>query len=113
MTDPPPFEIPDLSPAALAEANSKKILAGVLGILLGAFGAHKFVLGLTGPAVGFLVTAIVCWVLTVFTLGFAILLTGPVFTALAIVGLVEGILYLTKSDPDFYFTYIEGKKPWF
>jgi len=31
----------------------------------------------------------------------------------AIVGLVEGIMYLTKSDEEFYNTYQAGKKPWF
>ena len=28
-------------------------------------------------------------------------------------GLVEGILYLTKTDEEFYKTYIENKKTWF
>ncbi len=32
---------------------------------------------------------------------------------MAIIGLVEGILYLTKSDKDFYKTYIVSKKEWF
>ncbi|WP_238567166.1 hypothetical protein [Jejuia pallidilutea] len=30
-----------------------------------------------------------------------------------LIGLVEGIIYLTKSDADFYNTYQVGKKPWF
>ncbi len=30
-----------------------------------------------------------------------------------IIGLVEGIMYLTKSDEEFYNTYQAGKKPWF
>ncbi|MFT6931195.1 MAG: hypothetical protein ACJAQ7_002696, partial [Sediminicola sp.] len=29
------------------------------------------------------------------------------------VGLIEGIIYLTKSDEDFYNTYQVGRKPWF
>ncbi|MEX0716039.1 MAG: hypothetical protein WD066_05605 [Planctomycetaceae bacterium] len=29
------------------------------------------------------------------------------------IGLVEGIIYLTKSDEEFYQTYIVGKKEWF
>lgn len=33
--------------------------------------------------------------------------------ATAIVGLIEGIIYLTKSDEDFYNTYQAGRKPWF
>ena len=30
-----------------------------------------------------------------------------------LVGLIEGIIYLTKSDEEFYNTYQVGKKPWF
>jgi len=33
--------------------------------------------------------------------------------AVGIVGLVEGIMYLTKSDEEFVNTYIINKKPWF
>jgi hypothetical protein len=29
------------------------------------------------------------------------------------IGLIEGILYLTKSDEEFYRTYVLGKKEWF
>jgi hypothetical protein len=31
----------------------------------------------------------------------------------SIVGLIEGIIYLTKSDEDFVRTYIQSKKGWF
>tara|TARA_R100000935_G_C2839937_1_gene170399 strand:+ start:75 stop:227 length:153 start_codon:yes stop_codon:yes gene_type:complete len=31
----------------------------------------------------------------------------------SIVGLIEGIMYLTKSDEEFYNTYQAGRKPWF
>ncbi len=30
-----------------------------------------------------------------------------------IVGLIEGIIYLTKSDEEFVATYITGRKGWF
>lgn len=75
--------------------ENKKILAGVLGILFGGFGIHKFVLGYTKEGVIQLIATIV-------TCGFA-----------SIIGLIEGIIYLTKSDAEFYNTYQVGKKPWF
>jgi TM2 domain-containing membrane protein YozV len=75
--------------------ENKKILAGVLGILFGGFGVHKFVLGYTKEGVIQLIATIV-------TCGFA-----------SIIGLIEGIIYLTKSDAEFYNTYQVGKKPWF
>jgi hypothetical protein len=32
---------------------------------------------------------------------------------MGIIGLVEGIIYLTKPDEEFVATYIVGKKGWF
>jgi hypothetical protein len=29
------------------------------------------------------------------------------------IGLIEGIIYLTKSDAEFYNTYVANKKEWF
>ena len=29
------------------------------------------------------------------------------------IGLIEGILYLTKGDDEFVATYVNGRKPWF
>jgi TM2 domain-containing membrane protein YozV len=85
--------------AALQEANSKKILAGILGIMLGMFGVHKFVLGFTGAGI-----AMAAITLCTF------FIASPV---IYIIGLIEGIIYLTKSDEEFYQTYIVGKKAWF
>ena len=77
----------------------KKVLAGILGILLGALGIHKFVLGYTKEG-------IIMLVLTLISFGILGLITGTI-------GFVEGIIYLTKTDEDFVATYIDGKKGWF
>lgn len=78
---------------------SKKVPAGVCGILLGALGVHKFVLGYTSQGLIMLLT-------TLFTCGLAGFIWG-------IIGLIEGIIYLTKSDDEFVATYVVGKKGWF
>lgn len=83
-------------------ANSKKILAGIMGILFGTFGVHKFVLGYTAEGVIMLVVSIV---------GF--ILCGIPTIVMGVIGLIEGILYLTKSDDEFNTTYVAGKKKWF
>ena len=63
--------------------NKSKIAAGLLGILLGCFGAHNFYLGYTGKAVAqLLITVLSCFVLSGVS---------------AIWGLVEGIMILTGS----------------
>ncbi len=78
-----------------AMGADKKIVAGICGILLGGFGVHKFILGYTNEG-------IIQIVITVFTCGLG-----------GIIGIVEGIIYLTKSDEDFVRTYIQNKKGWF
>lgn len=82
-----------------APQENKRILAGVLGILLGTFGVHKFVLGYQNEGLTMLL-------ITVLTCGI-----GAGFIAL--IGLIEGIVYLTKSDEEFYQMYQENKKGWF
>ncbi|GGK13860.1 hypothetical protein GCM10007962_05160 [Yeosuana aromativorans] len=83
--------------------NNKKILAGVLAIILGVFGIHKFVLGYTKEGI----------IILVITLILGILTCGMAGWVMSVLGLIEGIIYLTKSDEEFYNTYQVGKKPWF
>ncbi len=75
--------------------SEKKLAAGLLGILLGAFGANKFYLG-------YINEGIIQIVLNIVTCGLA--------TAIP---LIEGIIYLTMSDQQFDQTYIQNKKAWF
>mgnify|MGYP003485097087 CR=1 FL=1 len=77
-----------------AREENKKILAGVLAIVLGGLGVHKFILGYTQEGIIQLILSFACGI-------------G------AIIGVVEGIIYLTKTDEDFYQTYQVGKKGWF
>lgn len=82
-----------------SDISGKKIAAGICGILLGALGIHKFVLGYnTEGLIMLLVSLLTC---------------GIVAPVMSIIGLIEGIIYLTKSDEEFYRTYIAGKKGWF
>ena len=90
-----------------AGGDNKKILAGILGIILGSFGVHKFILGYNKEGI---------IMLGVTLLGYAtacIVIGAFFFWIPGLVGLIEGIIYLTKSDEEFYNTYQVGKKPWF
>ncbi|HEX5221119.1 MAG TPA: NINE protein [Verrucomicrobiae bacterium] len=89
--------------AARDERASTKLAAGICGILLGSLGVHKFILGYTGAG---LIMLLVTLVAGVFTCGIS-------SWAMMIIGLIEGILYLTKSDAEFIRTYLEGRKEWF
>ena len=85
-----------------AAGDNKKVLAGVLGILLGWIGIHKFILGYQKEGIILLVLGLLGFV----TCGITSAISG-------VIGLIEGIIYLTKSDADFYNTYQAGKKSWF
>ena len=75
--------------------ESKRVLCGVLGLLIGGLGIHRFILGdVTGGILRIVVTVATCG------LG-------------GIIGFIEGIIYLTKSDAEFVSTYQVGKKGWF
>lgn len=50
-------------------------------------------------------------IMLIVTLLGAIIVVGPM--VMGIIGLIEGIIYLTKSDQDFVATYVDGKKGWF
>lgn len=78
-----------------ASGDNKKVLAGILALVIGTLGIHKFVLGYNKEG-------IIQIVATFITCGVA-----------GIIPFIEGIIYLTKSDEEFYNTYQVGKKPWF
>ena len=81
------------------QPENKRVLAGVLAILLGPLGIHKFVLGYESEGMIMLFSSI--------------LTCGILAAVMGLIGLVEGIIYLTKSDAEFYYIYQENKKPWF
>jgi TM2 domain-containing membrane protein YozV len=99
---PPPSGEPYAPPAPAAArggaAEKNKLVAGVLGILLGGLGVHKFYLGYTKEGL-IMLAGNLLWIVGM----------GWVPN---VVGLVEGVMYLFKSDQEFYDTYVVGSKPW-
>ena len=95
----PPMQPPPGGQPIQTPPSNNKIAAGICGILLGALGVHKFVLGYNTE--GIIMAAV-----SVFTCGLA----SPI---VSIIGLIEGIIYLTKSDEEFMQTYVYNQKPWF
>ncbi|MDV7186335.1 TM2 domain-containing protein [Lutibacter sp. TH_r2] len=77
------------------QQESKRIVAGVLAILLGSLGIHKFILGYTKAGIIQIIISIIsCGIL-------------------GIIPFIEGIIYLTKSDNEFIETYQVNEKQWF
>jgi TM2 domain-containing membrane protein YozV len=81
------------------EISNKQMAAGLTGIFLGAFGVHKFILGYTKSAV--------------IMLGASLLTCGVGYLIFQVIGIVEGVKYLTKSNVEFQAEYLDAKKDWF
>lgn len=79
------------------------VVAGLLAIFLGCFGIHKFYLGYNNA--GFIMLAVTV-IGSLLTLGLA----GAV---MGVIGIIEGIVYLTKSQTSFDETYVFGRQEWF
>lgn len=101
--------VPNYGAKPQVPGADKKLAAGLTGILLGGFGVHKFVLGYTNEGIILLSVYLIGLVITIITCGIGFFI--PIIPS--IIGLVEGIIYLTKSDEEFVQTYIANKKPWF
>lgn len=74
-------------------ASGKRVPAGILAIVLGMLGVHKFYLGKMVPGIIHIVMNVALglgWWLAV----------------------IEGIIYLTKSDDEFDKLYVNGSKNW-
>jgi len=89
----------------LATRNQRltRLTAGVLGILLGGLGIHKFYLGYYSQGVILLGCSLI----------------GALFPwyvgtlAIMLLGLIEGLIYLTKSDDQFVAQYLQSRRAWF
>ena len=94
------------APSSVVEKS--KVVAGVLAILFGVLGVHKFYLGYSGQG-ALLLVLFILGIPLMFLFGTGII----VWLVLGIIGLVEGIIYLTKPDVEFEETYVKNRKPWF
>lgn len=91
--------------AYAAEALRQKdhVAAGLLAIFLGIFGVHKFYLGCNQA--GFIMLA-VSIIGGIFTLGLAA-------AVIEVISLIEGVIYLTKSQTEFDRVYVLHQRDWF
>ena len=79
--------------------SDKKLAAGLTALLLSGLGVHKFILGYNTEG-------LIMLLVTVLTCGIGWLVMGPI-------SIIEGIIYLTKTDEEFVATYVDSYKGWF
>ncbi len=96
------------------EAAQRKLVCGLLAILLAGLGIHKFILGYTGAGVVMLsVTLVSTFIVVLLSWAVVGLCCLPVLFAMGVISIIEGIIYLTKTDDQFYETYMVGRRTWF
>ena len=89
---------------SLSVAKPKdRTIAGLLAIFLGSLGIHKFYLGYSKEALIMLLLSIIGGAITF----------GLIAGVVEIIALIEGIIYLTKSDEEFEQVYVLNHKGWF
>lgn len=89
--------------AAQPAVSKDHVAAGLLAIFLGCLGIHKFYLGYNTQ--GFIMLGITV-IGSVFSLGLAA-------CVMFVISVVEGIIYLTKSQTEFEQIYVFSHKEWF
>lgn len=82
-------------------SRKSRAAAGLLAIFCGILGFHKFYLGyISAGIIMFLLTFFLWWTIVV-----------PL--AMFLVSIIEGVMYLTKSDEEFQRIYVQSQKDWF
>ncbi|MBB2204144.1 TM2 domain-containing protein [Gluconacetobacter takamatsuzukensis] len=82
--------------------EKSKIVAGLLAFFLGGFGIHKFYLGYNKAGIVMLLITM-----------FGFIFFGIPGAVIWLIAFIEGVIYISKSDQDFYETYVAHQKEWF
>lgn len=90
------------TPHVAGHGDKNRFVAGLLAFFLGTFGIHKFYLGFNKAGLIMLAGTMLGW----------ILLFIPTML-IWLIALVEAIIYLTRSDEQFYENYEIRRKEWF
>lgn len=90
-------------PYGQSVASKDHLVAGLLAIFLGTLGIHKFYLGYNKAGVIMLCITLIGSLLTI----------GIAAAVMGVIAIIEGIIYLTKPQPEFERIYVYNKKEWF
>lgn len=82
--------------------EKSKVVACLLAFFLGGFGIHKFYLGYNKAGIVMLLITM-----------FGFIFFGIPGAVIWLIAFIEGIIYISKSDQDFFETYVAHQKEWF
>ena len=85
------------------EIKRKRTTTGVMGIIFGFLGVHKFILGYTAEGFILLLVSVIGGIITC---GLSIIVTD-------LIGIIEGIIILSKTPEEFKRLYLDKKTGWF
>jgi TM2 domain-containing membrane protein YozV len=94
---------PYVDPSSIKTTDKDRIVAGLLGIFLGTLGIHKFYLGYRNEGLIMLLVSLIGSCITF----------GLSAVVMEVIGIIEGIMYLTKSQQEFEQLYVYNRKAWF
>jgi len=93
--------------SSLIGGEKNRTVAALLAVVLGSVGAHKFYLGYNTQGIIMVAITVSGWVL-------ASILIGTLWAWVpGMIGLIEGIIYFTKTDEEFEQLYVTNQKHWF
>jgi TM2 domain-containing membrane protein YozV len=85
---------------APSSSDKNRLVAALLALFVGHWGIHKFYLGKTNAGIIMLLCG---------TIGWLLVLPGLINLLIAF---VEFVIYLVKTDQDFYRDYVVGDRSW-
>ena len=83
-----------------SSSDKNRIVAALLAFFVGHWGLHKFYLGKTNAGIIMMACGTIGWILV---------LPGVINWAIAV---IEGVIYLFKSDQEFFRDYVVGDRTW-
>ena len=124
------YQAIDEPTATTPRKPKKKVVAGILALIFGGLGIHKFYLGYTTEGMIHLLIFYI-GMLPILSLFIGLTVQSGIWStpaaiffiitlhlfigmlAISIIAIIEGIIYLTKSHENFNQTYVIGQKRWF
>lgn len=102
-TAPPMPPMPPMLPIHAQPPKTDRTTAGLLALLLGGLGIHKFVMGYQQEGI----------IMLAVSLGGGFLTCGLASVVIHVIAIIEGVIYFTKTDAEFERIYVTGRKGWF